>query len=336
MFDMILDLGIESANSSIKVVYGPKVNDEYTYLNTHEEIEHSKINEALNINYDNVYEWQGKKYKVGLPGLGSGGLSEMRYESEDYRMEIGFAIAKIIKTPGVKIRLCTGVPAVEYENDDTIKKIKKNLLGKYEVTYQDIERKFEIIEVYVLPQPVGTLLDYFYTKDLKEKIPEGDMLNDYMIHDIGSITSDYCVVNLETGVSKVKTIYEGMMKVTANIIESINRIYPGLNVYRNIESPFNLDRQLQNSYIVKIGSKRKDISQIVKDQHEKFCKSNYQKLINMDYDLAKYIHLMSGGGNIALRESQKKQYEKEAEIRFIKEPIKANARGFYIFVKQNG
>lgn len=332
-------IGLEIANSSIKLVYGSEDNKEIYYLNTVEEIEESKLNDIMNINLDNVFEYKGKKYRVGdEKATGSGGISDLRYESESFLRECIFALSQIVKSKDEKIYMVTGLPSSEYDDDDKIKRLKKNLLGKYIVKHKEIERTFEIVEITVIPQPLGTLLNYLFTKDLKERVSSDEMENsDYLVFDIGFGTSDFCVANFERGISQNKTIYNAMSTVTSWIMEEINKQYPSFCIYRYCK-PYEVNLQLQKG--TKLTQRGKgttiDIKDIIEEVHNRFVDFLYNELLKLDYRFSEYRKIIfTGGGSIAMKKALEKKFNKEVECAFIDNPVMANARGFYILAKQN-
>src|SRR5690625_3164781 len=226
-------IGLEIPNSNVKLVTNN--HQPVHYLNTVQVVDETnkKLNELLNITIEDVWEYEGDKCLVGLPsGSGSGGLSISRYSSREFRRECAFAIAHIVKTPNEIINVVTGVPADDYENEEIINSIINNLKGSYEVFHGKIRRTFQVDNVLVVPQPIGTLLSHFFTEDQKQKVEDRLLTMDWLVCDIGWGTTDFCIANALSGVSRMDTIAKGMSNIFRDMLDRTHKKYPRKHVKR--------------------------------------------------------------------------------------------------------
>ena len=188
-------IGLDVANSTLKIW----TNDlNLKYVNTIRQINDAGLVYSFKTDYQ-MYVYDKQVYEVGvLSATGSGGRGHARYGSEEFKIEALIGITACLKElPNLAghevLRIVTGVPSNLAKNQKIINQIKQLLLGVHEVksvTWESVRPiTFEIREVIVVPQPLGTMYDYVYD-------PEADALNEKLLDqraiviDIGWGTTD--------------------------------------------------------------------------------------------------------------------------------------------------
>ena len=150
-----------------------------------------------------------------------------------------------------------------------IARIKQMLTGVHEVksvTWEDVKPiTFEIREVIVVPQPLGTMYDYVYD-------PKADALNEKLLDqraiviDIGWGTTDIAI--LET--ARVRSTFSfdiGTSDYISDLQEDVNSNVPEASIFSL--SPHELDLSLLESPVVETPFGQYDLSAYV----EKHCKN---------------------------------------------------------------
>ena len=188
-------IGIDVANSTIKIWTDDEKN--LKYRNTIKEINDSGLVYSFKTDYQ-MYVYNKDVYEVGdISAMGSGGRGKSRYNSAQFKIETLIGITSIIdpnKTE--RVRLVTGLPSTLAKNTAVIEELKANLIGQHtikSVKWDAVDNvSFDIVEVIVVPQPLGTLYNFVYdpvTKELNQKY----LSQRSLVVDIGWGTTDLSI-----------------------------------------------------------------------------------------------------------------------------------------------
>ena len=242
-------VGLDVANSTIKI-WTDKIN--LQYLNTIRQVNDAGMVYSFRSDYQ-MYIVGKNIYEVGLQTAASGGARSIsRYGSEQYRTEALIALAMMINSlenasDKEILRVVTGVPSSLAKNPNVIEKIKDSLVGTHEVkvvSWNDVKPiVFEIRDVVVVPQPLGTMYDYVYDEEF-------DMLDDRLLDqraivvDIGWGTTDLAV--LES--ARVRSTFSfdiGTSDFISNLQEDVSANIPEASIFSL--APHELDMKLLES-----------------------------------------------------------------------------------------
>jgi hypothetical protein len=326
-------VGLEVANSFIKLVSDNVSMNDISYPNTVEEIVQSELNKDFNLTPNDIYTYEGKDYLVGQPQFGgSGGKSSNRYKSEQFKREAAFALSNLKIPQGQEIKVVTGLPADDHANKQYQRDIIENLKGDYEVKKGNITRRFTITDVAVIPQPMGTLLSYAFTRSLMQRIPDEEIMKDWNIIDGGGGTTDVIPVSIN-GIGNPFTLYEGMNDVHTALMAKFNETYPDANLRRRVKSIYQFDEMIKDKDEIKLGGKIYSVKDMKTMLYEQFVQRLYKQLTNSGFDVEILNNLLTGGGGKAMYGSYKSVF-KDCEINLVSNPQIANAEGFYIYGKK--
>lgn len=324
-------IGLDVANAFIKMVFD---GGSMCYYNTIKKIENKEMNGGL-ATYSEypVFGYEGNDYLIGIPGaFGSGGINIGRYSGKQYKKEVLFAVSQVVKEHNEKVIIFAGVPCYHYDADKIINDLKRNLKGKHEVVVDNVRKKFEIVEVMVMGQPMGTMVSKFFGIDgdeIYQKVLDKIMMQTHLIIDHGWGTTDFILFNLaEGGVIKYDTIPIGMKEVTSKIENAISKKRPDLMIKDYYESKYKLDQDLQSGVLV-IGQQRFMADSIKKEVHKGHSDEVKQRCLNSGFKLD-YIIVHTGGGAAAMSDALTEEMGGTVE----EDSQMANANGYYISGKQ--
>jgi Actin like proteins N terminal domain len=327
-------IGIEIANSSVKAVTnGGKI---LYYPNTIKEVIDSDIDLALGNKKDTTqFIYKSKKYEVGMLGnaKGSGG-KERDYSSEEFKVEAAIALSQLVETEDEHLYLVYGVPATSVK-PHIIKALEDNLLGDYEVTQGKRVKKFHVVGLKVLAQPVGTLFSLVY--DIYGNKTDIDPRKTFLIDDLGWHTRDIIPVSLSNGVGKPFTTNRAMSDFNSELRQALGYRYPNSDVEAMYNNLYDLDEALKKTNILPVRGEDIDVSKEIKALQNKFAKENFDEL-NSNFDIASYHQFpLTGGGYIRLEEAYRNQFPQKFHnsIYLVPNTALANATGFYIYGRKH-
>ena len=197
-------IGIEAANSSTKVVSGDVVKN---YDNRLKQLYRQELSIMSGKN-DTVYTYDGQRYILSDKGITSGGRNSKRYSSQEYLLQTLIGVTEVQKEKD--IILVTGLPCNDYLSEQAIKSTIKTLKGKHEI---------HIHEVFVIPQPLGTLIDFMFDDNLQ--IVNNRNKSKWLVIDIGRGTTD---ILLTDGMKADRIVGTdiGSMDITNLYLDCIN------------------------------------------------------------------------------------------------------------------
>lgn len=325
-------IGLDVANSTLKV-WTDEIN--IKYVNTIKEINDAGLVYSFKADYQ-MFVYNKKIYEVGLTSAtGSGGRVISRYGSEEYTIEALIAVASCLKELGEKgqnqvLRIVTGVPSSLAKNSKITSLIKEKLIGKHEikaVTFEDVfPINFEIAEVIVVPQPLGTMYDYVYDE-------EADQLNEKLLDqraiviDIGWGTTDIAI--LEN--ARVRSTFSfdiGTSDYISAIQEDINSSIPEANIFSL--TPHELDFKLIESTDVETPFGVFDLSEFAKDHKKEQARRVYQEVMGLGLEFNKFYKIILTGGGSLLYEEYLKEYFSDPRLLIKENAVMSNCKGFWL------
>ena len=325
-------IGLDVANSTLKV-WTDELN--IRYVNTIKEINDAGLVYSFRADYQ-MFVYQKKIYEVGLTSAtGSGGRVVSRYGSEEYTIEALIAIASCLKELGEKgknqvLRIVTGVPSSLAKNSKITDLIKEKLIGFHEikaVTFEDVMPiEFEIGEVIVVPQPLGTMYDYVYDDD-------ADELNDKLLDqraiviDIGWGTTDIAI--LEN--ARVRSTFSfdiGTSDYISALQEDVNSNIVEANIFSL--SPHELDFKLIESNVVETPFGKFDLSSFVENHQKEQAKRVYQEVMGLGLEFNKFYKIILTGGGALLYEKYLREYFDDPRILIKENAVMSNCKGFWL------
>jgi hypothetical protein len=228
------------------------------------------------------------------------------------------------------LRVVTGVPSALAKNQKVITQIKQMLTGFHEVksvTWETVKPiTFEIREVIVVPQPLGTMYDYVYD-------PEADALNEKLLDqraiviDIGWGTTDIAI--LET--ARVRSTFSfdiGTSDYISDLQEDVNSNVPEASIFSL--SPHELDLSLLESPVVETPFGQYDLSAYVEKHSKSQAKRVYQEVMGLGLEFNKFYKIILTGGGSLLYEKYLREFFNDPRLVIQNNAVMANCRGFWL------
>ena len=322
-------IGIDVANSTIKV--WTDGNKYLTYRNTIKEINDAGLVYSFKTDYQ-MYVYNKEVYEVGdISAMGSGGRGKARYNSEQFKIEAIIGITSVLE-PGKRdrIRLVTGVPSALSKNGAIVEEMKKSLIGEHTIKsvkwdqVDDIE--FDIVEVIVVPQPLGTLYNFVYddeTKELNQKV----LSQRSLVVDIGWGTLDLAV--LES--SRVRGTFGfeiGVSDYISDLQEEVNSRYPEASIYAL--NAHQLDIALLKSYIVETPFGNYDLEKLAEKHKESQAKRVHEAVMGLGLEFTKFYRIILTGGGSLQYEKYLRALFNDPRLIIQEDAVSANVKGFYL------
>ena len=325
-------IGLDVANSTLKI-WTDELN--LKYVNTIRQINDAGLVYSFKTDYQ-MYVYDKAVYEVGVvSAAGSGGRGMSRYGSEQYKIESLIGITSCLKEiPNLSdhevLRVVTGVPSSLAKNQKIITQIKQMLTGVHEVksvTWENVRPiTFEIREVIVVPQPLGTMYDYVYD-------PEADALNEKLLDqraiviDIGWGTTDIAI--LET--ARVRSTFSfdiGTSDYISDLQEDVNSNVPDASIFSL--SPHELDLSLLESPVVETPFGQYDLSAYVEKHCKNQAKRVYQEVMGLGLEFNKFYKIILTGGGSLLYEKYLREFFNDPRLVIQNNAVMANCRGFWL------
>lgn len=235
----------------------------------------------------------------------------------------------LAKLGGDDLRVVTGLP-VSYYDEEKIIYLKNLLKGKHFVSFYEGENKinkdFNVKDVLVIPQPIGTFFDFILDKN-GNPVKEIDLENFTMgVIDIGFGTTDFAVVrNLEYIDKSSRSISIGVKDLLELLREEVALAVKEELALYELED-FVIDEKKK----ISLRGKTLDIeSMINKDKITIFSKLKTISDYFWDKERAIDMYIVTGGGSHLFGELFKKVYGSKTHIELVKNPSFANVSGFY-------
>lgn len=257
----------------------------------------------------------------------SSGRASDRYSSQLFKVEMLISVAQHVHD-GARIKLVTGLPATHYNDKVSVGLIEEALTGKHTVWVGDEKRTFNIVDVKVLLQPIGTLMYYLFDERGGKKRPEE--MNTYkIIIDIGWGTTDIAIVD---GMRIVDTpgINTAMLEAYKSVWTGLEQKYGKL---RGVPNHLFLEERLRNNDIFKSGGVEYDATDVKRKAFEETAETIISKIANEGIVLEDFDKVIfTGGGVTALAPYLGKFLGDINATRIADGKAQlANAIGFYIY-----
>ena len=216
---MVQIIGQEAANGFTKTVTNAKVD---TYENRLLR-RHGREMTLFGGKVDEVeYNYKGERYVLSSKGTTSGGRNMKRYTTKEYLIENLVAISRVQKEKN--IILTTGLPCEDYNDPALVEQAKSRLLGDHTIYKGETRHDIKIQTVYVIPQPLGTLIDFMFDSNLRV-VNNRDQYK-YLVVDIGRGTTDILLTDGMVAEKLVGTDI-GCMDISNLYLQYINQDYIG-------------------------------------------------------------------------------------------------------------
>ncbi|MGN0960689.1 MAG: hypothetical protein ACI4PF_00650 [Christensenellales bacterium] len=326
-------VGIDVANSTIKV--WADGDQKVYYRNTVKEIKDAGLVYSFKTDY-HMYVLDNQVFEVGdISVAGNGARGNSRYGSKSFRVEAAIGIAHVMK-PGVRkrLRVVTGVPSALAKNAKVLEDVKKSLLGEYKiksVLWEKVEEiEFEIVDVIVVPQPLGTMYSYLFdptTGKLNEKL----ITQKALVVDIGWGTTDIAI--LESGRVRSTFGFEtGTSDFISSIQEAVNAEIPEANI--QALNPHELDTKLLESPNVETPFGIFDLSKFVAQAKEEQAEKIYSETMGLGLEFSKFYKIIFTGGGSLLYSQHLIEKFNDPRLIIQEDAVMSNAHGFYLLGRQ--
>ena len=325
-------VGIDVANSTIKTwTDGGK---SQVYRNTIKTINDAGLVYSFKTDY-HMFVFNKEVYEVGdISVLGSGGRGKARYNSSNFKTEAIIGITKILeKADGERVRVVTGVPSALAKNTAVVEEMKRSLLGSYDVKsviWDKVDSvQFEVVDVIVVPQPLGTIYNYVYDRKTGE-LNQALLKQRVLVVDIGWGTTDLAI--LESSQVRGTFGFElGTSDCIAGVQEETNTKYPEANIYAL--NPHELDLALLQSYKVETPFGVFDLETSV-EKHKKIQAENiYKSVMSVGLEYNKFNKIIITGGGALLYEKYLRELFNDPRLLIQEDAVLSNVYGFYLLGK---
>ena len=308
-------IGLEAANGSTKIVSKGMTEK---YENRLERVFGREFN-ILGKNSQTVYEYEEQRFIISNKGTTSAGRNSKRYSTQEFLIENLVAIARVQKETDVV--LGTGLPCLDYLDEKVHQAVKENLIGEHTIKVGDTVHNIKVHDVFIIPQPLGTLLDFMYDNEL-------NIVNDrdkfrWLIIDIGRGTTDILLTD-GLRATKITGANIGSMDITNLYLEYINDKYIGTD-YKFERS----DVGANNDVSIRKYEQTFDFSKEL-DMAKKEITRRIMTFINdegIDFSMADRI-IYTGGTSLALKD----YLQMNTNAKLYTYPELGNARGYHKFV----
>ena len=322
-------VGIDVANSTIKIWTDYGKHSEYR--NTVKEVNDAGLVYSFKTDYQ-MYVLNKEVYEVGdITAMGSGGRGKARYDSNAFRVEALIGITSVLE-PGVKekIRVVTGLPSSLSKNTAVAEGIKKSLIGEHSiksVKWDQVDNiEFEIVDVIVVPQPLGTLYNFVYDEKTKE-LDQTVLAQRALVVDIGFGTTDLAVLEG----SRVRGTFGfeiGVSDYIANLQEEVNNRYPEASIYAL--NPHQFDLALLQSTTVETPFGKYDLSALAEKHKGIQAKRVYEAVMGLGLEYNKFYRIILTGGGALQYEKYLKKLFNDPRLIIQPDAVTANVTGFYL------
>lgn len=339
-------IGVDHGNGFFKVVIN-KNKYVKTYiipsiLTNYEDVRSFEDSDIGNHNQKTCYEslkFKGEEYAIGDDALAKSNTqstiaSKNRYSQKPYRLLSEFFLANFLDD-GDNVLIITGTPSLERKTDGIEDRIKEVFQGKHEVKINGKLKTFTV-ECKVKSQPLGTL--FSERLDDNGNVARTDIIQKYVgIIDAGTQTLDTAGIDGRYGkASSVEADYvsidRGMnhiyTKVATWIEQEASKKGGGYNV-----NPYEIEHHVRKQQFnfmcgqIEINFKERFVQEL-NNVVAYIAKELDSKLTNLK--MFNEIMLTGGGASIPLFVSTLEE-KLGIKITELKEPVYANARGFYRF-----
>ncbi len=326
-------IGVDVANSTIKVWTDDK---HLKYRNTVKEIKDDSLLFSFKTDY-HMYVYDSAIYEVGdISSMGAGARGKARYGSNTFKIAALIAVASVLNPEyRHQVKIVTGVPSAYAKDEALLEKIKTSLMGEHSIKsvywdqMNDIE--FEVVDVIVTTQPLGTLYTHVYDEATGE-FDEKGISQRALVVDIGWGTTDIAV--LDSGrVSSTFGFDLGVSDYISSVQEKVNNDIPKANI--NSLNAHELDMKLIESPVVETPFGTFDLGQYAELCSDDMVERIYAEVMSLGLEFNKFYKIIMTGGGSQLFSSKLKAKFDDPRLIVDENPVLANAHGFYLLGKSN-
>lgn len=257
-------------------------------------------NTQFNVKHKGILEYDGVRYQMGV---GKFDTEIVKSKRENLPL---FLYTIAMSTDKEDVKIVTGIPNYQLENEEYVAQMKNKLMGNFEFILNGTKRKLNILEVKLFPEGVGAY--YTITDDLSNK--------DAILIDFGGSTIH--VIHFRNGeLVKVKTIAKGSLNLLHDMLQYVLSEYGGRHDIDDIAN-----------YIAR-GKIGKEKCNLVKDTTHLAQPYMDELLTLLDLEFPKSVaeYYITGGGVEVFSESV---IQNLGDVGLIKDYMFANAKGFQI------
>jgi hypothetical protein len=229
---------------------------------------------------------------------------------------VGVAVSRLRESiRGEKVIVYLGLPPIEVKIAK--ERVKENLIGKYQVTFNKLHKEveFEIVDVVCCEESFMAILSYFFDeygrlREGSKKYGRGNILS----LDIGASTTDLSIVTDMKYVEKSGQTYKTGGNVARDfLIDDLRALY-GYDVPHELADAAMAEGRIQ------MGNSYENIEELVKSAKQKFAAQvveqiqGYFRKVNIPLQSIRAI-VVSGGG------SMPSKYIENGEVHLTSEPM---------------
>lgn len=258
-----------------------------------------------------------------------------RYNTLYYKLLVDFALAEMARDYSdeidgiIDVTVVTGVPTDDFNKEEVLTQISKAFKGDHSVTIDGVSITVRVKDVYALPQPVGTVINYLV--DGEGNIGDTPLSNSYVgVVDVGGgtvIIDALDSMNLDS--TAHAQMEEGAFTLYSNIRNELIKEGHRINEY-DIEALVRSGNDLEKYLWSPNGITTLDFTNIIMRERKKYTRK-IASVVNSTYKA--YDHMFSvivtgGAANLLIKD------EFTAAVRiaeFSANSEVANVNGFYKF-----
>jgi|SRR5690554_113454 len=258
-----------------------------------------------------------------------------RYNTLYYKLLVDFALAEMARDYSdeidgiIDVTVVTGVPTDDFNKEEVLTQISKAFKGDHSVTIDGVSITVRVKDVYALPQPVGTVINYLV--DGEGNVGDTPLSNSYVgVVDVGGgtvIIDALDSMNLDS--TAHAQMEEGAFTLYSNIRNELIKEGHRINEY-DIEALVRSGNDLEKYLWSPNGITTLDFTNIIMRERKKYTRK-IASVVNSTYKA--YDHMFSvivtgGAANLLIKD------EFTAAVRiaeFSANSEVANVNGFYKF-----
>lgn len=256
-----------------------------------------------------------------------------RYESREFKLLVDFALAELARDyphaseSMLEVVVVTGVPTGDYMQNEILFALSKAIKGDHSVVVDDLSLNIRVKEVFVVPQPMGTVIDAMVDDQgvMQENPIEEATVG---IADIGGGTLLIDLLrkmNMET--NKREQLLEGAYTLYESIKRELNSGGHHISVYE-IEQMVREGSATNEYYWSPNGKTTLDFTQVVMRERIKYTRDTASsiKAVYKEFDRMQAVLVTGGAANLLVKSEFASAIPNAV---FVNDSETANVRGFY-------
>lgn len=256
-----------------------------------------------------------------------------RYESREFKLLVDFALAELARDyphaseSMLEVVVVTGVPTGDYMQNEILLSLSKAIKGDHAVTVDDQALNIRVKELYVIPQPMGTVIDAMVDDQgvMQDSPIEESTIG---VADIGGGTLLIDLLrkmNMET--AKREQLPEGAYKLYEEIKRELTKDGHHISVYE-IEKMVRDGNDRGTYYWSPNGKTTLDFTKVVMRERIKYTRDTAStiKAVYKEFDRMQAVLVTGGAANLLVKSEFNSAITNAV---FIEDSETANVRGFY-------